>query len=140
MCAVTGTGTKQGNAVKKTAYNPSNVRGNLIPVYNKLLEEKDKILASVKKDAGEVLTKNRTPCENERSKIHADNMMANSLDNAKRERLAKIDEAIERMESGWAGVCADCGEPIRPKRLELVPETKYCVDCAPAHVNRVMVY
>lgn len=27
--------------------------------------------------------------------------------------------------------CEDCGEPIPPKRLALLPNTKHCVRCAP---------
>jgi hypothetical protein len=25
--------------------------------------------------------------------------------------------------------CTNCNEPINPKRLKLVPETKYCTEC-----------
>jgi hypothetical protein len=27
-------------------------------------------------------------------------------------------------------LCAICGQPIKPARLEVLPDTKFCVDCA----------
>jgi DnaK suppressor protein len=44
--------------------------------------------------------------------------------------LAKIDSALQRLDSGNYGVCADCGEPIPIARLRLEPEALRCVRCA----------
>jgi RNA polymerase-binding transcription factor DksA len=45
-------------------------------------------------------------------------------------RMGLIDEALERLDRGKYGRCAVCGEAIPEERLELVPETPYCVDDA----------
>jgi len=45
-------------------------------------------------------------------------------------RLALIDEALERLAHGEYGKCVVCGREIPAERLELVPETPYCVDDA----------
>jgi RNA polymerase-binding transcription factor DksA len=49
---------------------------------------------------------------------------------AERRRLASIDAAVERVRSGRYGVCAVCGRPISPERLEALPTTPVCLDCA----------
>lgn len=48
------------------------------------------------------------------------------------ERLVNIESAIERIEKGRYGYCKRCNKDIPEKRLELIPETKYCVDCESA--------
>jgi RNA polymerase-binding transcription factor DksA len=45
-------------------------------------------------------------------------------------RLGLIDEALGRLERGEYGRCIVCGREIPEARLELVPETPYCVDDA----------
>ena len=45
-------------------------------------------------------------------------------------RLGQVDDALRRLDDGTYGSCAACGRPIPPERLELVPETPYCVEDA----------
>jgi len=47
-----------------------------------------------------------------------------------RERLADIDRALERMDTGTYGICERCGQPIAGPRLEARPMSVRCVDCA----------
>lgn len=44
-------------------------------------------------------------------------------------RLSQINIALELFDKGLYGVCKKCGKKIPEKRLELVPEAIYCVDC-----------
>jgi len=55
-----------------------------------------------------------------------------SLDLLESERAAlyEIDEALRRLQQGTYGVCEECGEPIARERLELLPYTRYCIECA----------
>lgn len=46
------------------------------------------------------------------------------------EILREVEAALERIEQGTYGVCENCREPINPERLEAIPYTRYCVDCA----------
>lgn len=46
-----------------------------------------------------------------------------------RKLIVKIEEALERIESGTYGICENCGEEIGPKRLEARPVTTQCIDC-----------
>jgi DnaK suppressor protein len=43
--------------------------------------------------------------------------------------VAALDAAIERLEEGTYGTCADCGAEISPARLEAVPFAVRCVAC-----------
>jgi RNA polymerase-binding protein DksA len=43
--------------------------------------------------------------------------------------VARIDAALERMESGTWGHCTLCGEPIARERLLVMPETPHCLGC-----------
>ncbi len=44
--------------------------------------------------------------------------------------LAKVTDALHRIEGGEYGDCAECGQAIPVARLEVLPYTRYCVDCA----------
>lgn len=43
--------------------------------------------------------------------------------------LKKIDEAIERIDSGTFGICDQCGMDIDIRRLEARPVTNLCIEC-----------
>lgn len=49
-----------------------------------------------------------------------------------RDILAKVEEALVRIEDGTYGICDVCGEAIPVARLEALPYTKMCVTCASA--------
>ncbi len=59
-----------------------------------------------------------------------------------RERLllAKIDEAMERIESGSFGACNECEEPIEVRRLEARPMSDLCVACKEKQEHRQKIY
>jgi RNA polymerase-binding transcription factor len=42
----------------------------------------------------------------------------------------KLQRALAKLEEGSYGRCDRCGEPIAPGRLEAVPESVVCIDCA----------
>jgi DnaK suppressor protein len=52
-----------------------------------------------------------------------------SLLGPKRQELEAIEEALNRLESGTYGECEVCGQPIEPRRLEIMPETPLCRGC-----------
>jgi DnaK suppressor protein len=47
----------------------------------------------------------------------------------KRQELEAIEEALLRLENGTYGECEACGQPIEPRRLEVIPETPFCRNC-----------
>jgi RNA polymerase-binding protein DksA len=53
-----------------------------------------------------------------------------SLGNSSEQELAMIKYALLRIEEGSYFQCAECGEDIPLARLDLLPYTAHCVDCA----------
>lgn len=43
---------------------------------------------------------------------------------------ARIRAALQRLRDGTYGLCVGCGEPIAAARLETLPDTPLCRDCA----------
>jgi DnaK suppressor protein len=46
--------------------------------------------------------------------------------------LRNVQGALKRIADGSYGVCMHCEEDIKPKRLDAVPWTKYCIRCQEA--------
>jgi DnaK suppressor protein len=44
--------------------------------------------------------------------------------------LELVNEALDRMEKGTYGLCAECSEPISKPRLQAIPYAKHCIRCA----------
>ena len=52
---------------------------------------------------------------------------------ARRDALLKeIDAALQRIDDGDYGICESCDVTINPKRLEIDPVARLCIDCASA--------
>ena len=44
--------------------------------------------------------------------------------------LADVREALNRIDQGTYGNCQECGDEISDDRLEAIPYTPYCINCA----------
>ncbi len=44
--------------------------------------------------------------------------------------LSKVDRALRQVESGSYGICESCGSSIPVERLDVLPYSTLCVDCA----------
>lgn len=53
-----------------------------------------------------------------------------SLGNASALELIRIKKALDRIQSGDYFFCSECGDEIPAERLELLPFTTHCVNCA----------
>jgi RNA polymerase-binding transcription factor DksA len=53
-------------------------------------------------------------------------VLANSI----QEALADVDRAIQKLDEGTYGRCESCGADISEARLEAMPATRYCIECA----------
>lgn len=62
--------------------------------------------------------------------IAVDRAMADALRHGARDQLERIDAALARLDEGGFGICASCGGPIGDERLEALPTTTLCIDCA----------
>ncbi|MCK8482883.1 TraR/DksA C4-type zinc finger protein [Aliiroseovarius sp. S2029] len=49
------------------------------------------------------------------------------------DELVKIEAALARVDEGEFGFCVTCGTEIQSERLDVVPHTPFCRDCAATH-------
>lgn len=49
---------------------------------------------------------------------------------ARHDILENVNAALRRLDEGTFGVCQHCGKEIARERLEALPYTPYCVECA----------
>jgi len=54
------------------------------------------------------------------------------LDIRAKHAIEEIDAALQRIADGRYGTCAACGRGIAAKRLQALPATRFCVECARA--------
>lgn len=53
-----------------------------------------------------------------------------ALDSSARTEIDGLRRALQRMETGAYTTCTSCGDDIAPARLQAVPTTTLCRDCA----------
>ncbi|WP_300037277.1 TraR/DksA family transcriptional regulator [uncultured Roseobacter sp.] len=53
-----------------------------------------------------------------------------ALGQAELDEVTRIDAALGRVNDGTYGLCLNCAEPISDARLDVLPETALCRNCA----------
>ena len=53
-----------------------------------------------------------------------------AIENSELHEIRQIQVALKRIDEGTYGICANCGEPIDPKRLKALPTATRCIACA----------
>jgi DnaK suppressor protein len=91
------------------------------------LEVKDKLKSSIGNGYQEMLATARDEEDQASVSLLAETHL--SLLGPKRQELEAIEEALLRIENGTYGECEACGQPIEPRRLEVMPETPFCRNC-----------
>lgn len=56
--------------------------------------------------------------------------MAQAQERARAVELARLEQAMRRLEDGEYGWCATCGDEIAAARLEVDPAAAVCIECA----------
>ncbi|WP_297793497.1 TraR/DksA family transcriptional regulator [uncultured Marinobacter sp.] len=56
--------------------------------------------------------------------------VVDSLETETRSELRQIEHALDRIRQGMGDECEQCGEAIDPRRLQVLPYTTVCVECA----------
>ncbi len=51
------------------------------------------------------------------------------LSTTERDIMRRIDEALDRIEDGGYGVCAECEKKVQTGRLDAVPWARHCIQC-----------
>jgi DnaK suppressor protein len=69
------------------------------------------------------------PDPNDRASREADTSRALRMRDRDRKLIAKVEEALARIDAGTFGRCETCGGRISPARLKARPVTTQCIDC-----------
>lgn len=76
------------------------------------------------------------PDPTDRASAESDRSFELRIRDRERKLLAKIREAIERIDEGSYGICEECGDEISDKRLEARPVTTQCIECKTLQENQ----
>jgi len=97
---------------------------------SQLLQKRDEIFAEAGKTLSEMTDQTTNiPDPNDRATVESGRSFELRIRDRERKLLAKIEEAIGRLDEGEYGICDGCGEDIGIKRLEARPVTTFCIDC-----------
>lgn len=91
---------------------------------NDLLEDAGKTVSEMTSGV-----KENFPDPNDRASLEADRNFELRIRDRERKLIAKMQEAIRRIDDGTFGICDSCGGPISEKRLMARPVTTQCIDC-----------
>ncbi len=96
----------------------------LLQQKKELLEQARKTVSSLSQEGEEVPA---DPAD--RATLEADRNFLLRIRDRERKLLAKIDEALEKIENGTYGICELCGNEIEEERLRARPVASYCIEC-----------
>jgi DnaK suppressor protein len=107
----------------------------------KLLDWKDDILKEAKETLQHLQDENQNhPDLADRASSETDRAIELRARDRQRKLIAKIDEALARIEDGTYGYCEETGEPIALKRLEARPIATLTIEAQERHERRERVY
>ncbi len=98
--------------------------------FKQLLTERKKYLETSLDEIEQTLDTEPSKDFEERAGEREGDEVMESLGNAELVELRQVNDALLRIEKGEYGTCAACGEEIVPARLEVVPHTQKCRNCA----------
>jgi DnaK suppressor protein len=119
---------------------------NGLSMQPKMLQHfKDRLLAMRRRVTGEVehmiesIQEEANPTGNvSHMPVHFGDLATNALDadvrvlETEQTILEEVEGALKRIESGGYGVCLACSATIGEERIESLPFTPHCIDCANA--------
>jgi DnaK suppressor protein len=100
---------------------------------NDLLVEANKTVTGMTDQGGNF------PDPTDRATLESDRNFTLRIRDRERKLIAKIKNALDRLENGVFGVCEECGEDISDKRLRARPVTTLCINCKKKQENQEKV-
>ncbi|MCX7817340.1 MAG: RNA polymerase-binding protein DksA [Syntrophales bacterium] len=95
-----------------------------------LTQEINKLLSEAEKTVSEMTSaKENFPDPNDRASLESDRNFELRIRDRERKLIAKMREALQRIDNGTYGICEMCGGEISEKRLLARPVTTLCIDC-----------
>ena len=109
-------------------------RQKLLRWRQEILEESNETLQSLQQESL------REPDLADRASLEAERSVVLRTRDRQRKLIAKIEDALRRIENGTYGLCAETGEPISLKRLEARPIATLSVDAQEMHERLEKTY
>jgi DnaK suppressor protein len=107
----------------------------------KLLAWREDILKEAKETLQHLQEENQNhPDIADRASSETDRAIELRARDRQRKLIAKIDEALTRIDDGSYGYCEETGEPISLRRLEARPIATFSVEAQERHERRERVY
>jgi len=99
-------------------------------VKNELLAKKEELTRRINSIDRDIRHEGMTSDWAEQATERENDVVLQSLGNNAQQELAMINTALKRIKAGEYFQCSVCGEDIPPARLELLPFSSQCVNCA----------
>ena len=97
---------------------------------NLLFKRREDLAGEARETVDEMTDDDETfPDPNDRATLESDRNFVLRIRDRERKLIAKIEQALERVENGTFGICEDCGEDISEGRLKARPVTTLCIQC-----------
>lgn len=95
-----------------------------------LTQKMSELLEEAEKTVSDMTTgKDNFPDPNDRASLESDRNFELRIRDRERRLLAKIQEAVKRIDDDIFGMCEVCGGQISEKRLMARPVTTLCIEC-----------
>lgn len=106
----------------------------------KLLAMREEILSNAR-ETGEHLKENEVFADpNDRATVEEENMLEQRVRDRERKLMKKINQALQRIESGEYGYCLETGEPIGIPRLLARPTAELSIEAQEKHERREKLF
>jgi DnaK suppressor protein len=102
-----------------------------LEVFRKILNERlEELLQDAARTVNHMTDEEENfPDPTDRASLESDRNFMLRIRDRERKLIAKIREALDRIEKGTYGICEECGEEISEERLKARPVTTLCIDC-----------
>ena len=100
-----------------------------------LIVKREALIQQIKQQLGQSVTEEQqrrleaAMDSGDQALVDLEREMGISLQEMRNRERQLIDDALDSLDEGTYGMCADCGEEISEKRLHALPFARLCVEC-----------
>lgn len=127
--AKTAAPARKKTVVPKKKQKLGERESRMLEIKSQLARQKEALLSEAESALNELPGQTIFPDLGDQATAETDRNFMLRLRGREQRLLKKIDEAIDRIESGVFGICEDCGQEIDIKRLMARPVTTMCISC-----------
>jgi len=104
----------------------------LLMVKERLLKRKQELEETLTQMSSERVSDDQVQDPGDQATSATMENLKTSLQNTEVQELRRITRALEKIDDGTYGICADCGGEISEKRLKMFPNAQRCLVCQEA--------